>query len=174
MQELPAALPQVPRAAALFAQLFPDGFGFLALPFDNQWAESQQRIELIESAELEEDIADLVGQWVLDELRAAHAEYGEVLGITNPKAATTGPVRIGDALRELQGAMSGYGLQLVAAAHADPELLGIVRKALRPIDDLRAAQARRATTPGPTPPSEPTPDVTPTTPVPEVDDTPVA
>ena len=70
----------------------------------------------------------------------------------------------------MQQAIVGYALQVVAAAHADPELAGIARAALRPIDELREAQARRATSRAPADSGATTPTVTPTTPVPEADD----
>ncbi len=80
-------------------------------------------------------------------------------------------------LRALQQAIASYALQLVAAAHADTELVASVRNALRPLDDLRQAQARRAGARGgganvdaPTPAEPAAPEVTPPTPIPAFDD----
>ncbi len=73
-------------------------------------------------------------------------------------------------LRVVQQTMSGYALQLVAAAHAEPELVAAVRRALRSFEDLREAQARRASGRGGAGEEEPEVAagevVTPTTPVP--------
>jgi hypothetical protein len=164
-------IPQAARAARLHQQLFPSGLSFLTLAYQKQWAESEQRLEQIDKQKLDAELGELVGDFVLAEVRAAHEDYGRALGITRAKDDAPSPTRVVDALRELRDAMAAYGLQLVAAAYAKPELASVVRKALRPIDDMRATQARRS----PSKPADraedaPTgaPSVSPSTPVPEV------
>ncbi len=145
VSELPAEIEEAGQAARLYARIFPDGLAFLRLPYERQWAESEQRLALIADEEMGAAVAELVGDFVLNELRDAHADYGRVLGITNakPESGDAVPNLLGQ-LRVVQQAMSGYALQLVAAAHAEPELAPSVRRALRPFEDLREAQARRA------------------------------
>ena len=65
-----------------------------------------------------------------------------MLGITDAKPGAPVAPNMLEQLRALQQAIASYALQLVAAAHADTELVASVRKALRPLDELR--QARRA------------------------------
>ncbi len=145
VSELPAEIEEAGQAARLNARIFPDGLAFLRLPYERQWAESEQRLALIADEEMGAVVAELVGDFVLNELKDAHADYGRVLGITNakPESGDVVPNLLGQ-LRVVQQAMSGYALQLVAAAHAEPELAPAVRRALRPFEDLREAQARRA------------------------------
>jgi hypothetical protein len=158
-------IPESVKAAKLHARLFPEGYAFV-VPFGKQWAESERRLRVIEKAELEAELEQLVGDFVFTELHDAHAEYGEVLGITSAER----PTYVNQALRELQQAVTGYALQLLAAAHTNPELVPIVRDALEPIHDARQAQARRIvgnTTPAPLDSQR---VITPTTPVPFLDD----
>jgi hypothetical protein len=168
---LPAALAQSKQAAQLYARLFPTGLDFLKLAFEREWAESEQRLGQIADEEVEGPLAELVGDFLLAELRDAHANYGRVLGITSTRTQATVAPNLLDPLRTVQQAIVGYALQVVAAAHADPELAGAARAALRPIDELREAQARRAVSRdagGAGAGSEVV--VTPTTPVPEADE----
>lgn len=144
LAELPESVPQSKDAAALHAQLFPKGLAFLALSFDKQWAESQQRIELLADATLSKQLETLVGDFVVTELLAAHTDYGRVLGITAVKSEEIAAPLVVEPLRAVTQAIAAHALQLVAAAHADPDLTPLVRRALRPIDDVRAAQTKRA------------------------------
>ena len=173
--ELPQTIAEARSAAQLYARIFPDGLTFLRLPYEQQWAQSEQRLRQLEDEELGAAVEALVGDFVLAELREAHANYGRVLGITDAKPGAAVAPNMLEQVRAVQQAIANYALQLVAAAHADTELVGSVRKALRPIDDLRQAQARRAGARGGGAEAEPevvesaTPEVTPTTPVPALD-----
>ncbi len=170
------------QAGELYAQLFPTGLDFLKLPFEREWAQSEQRMEQLADGDVRGPLEALVGAFVLNELRDAHANYGRVLGITTARGKSTVAPNLLDPLRTVQQGISAYALQVIAAAHADPEMVGIARAALRPIDAVREAQARRASAregaaAGATP--EVVDDaglggvggeVTPTTPVPEADE----
>jgi len=171
LADLPQTIPQAKQATQLYARLFPDGLAFLRLPYERQWAESEQRLKQLADDEMGAAVEELVGDFVLTELRDAHANYGRVLGITDAKPGAAVAPNLLDQLRVVQQAMTSYALQLVAAAHADTELVASVRRALRPLDDLREAQARRSTARGSDAVTEPVaPAVTPTTPVPAMDD----
>ncbi|MEM9454642.1 MAG: hypothetical protein AAGF11_10720 [Myxococcota bacterium] len=181
------AIPQAEQASALHSALFPTGLSFLTLAFAKQWAESQQRLDQIEQQGLTAALHQLVGEFVLDEVKAAHEAYGRVLGITDAKEAKAVPAKVAEALADLRDAMAVYCLQLVATAYAKPDTAPLIRKALRPVDDLRAALKRRTNAQGrdeggssdepgapdkPRSPDEPgspgLPEVSPTTPVPEL------
>jgi hypothetical protein len=166
----PLPIPQAQRATVLYTGLFPTGLVFLTLPFKKEWAESEQRLKQIETQGLTEELNELVGDFVIDEVRAAHKNYGKVLGITDAKEAETVPAKVAEALRMLRNTMAVYCLQLVAAAYAKPNAVELVRKALRPVDDLRAGQQRRSSDArGRDDAASPTEaEVSPTTPVPEL------
>jgi CBS domain-containing protein len=175
--------PDVETAQKAHQRLFPDGLRFLALPYSQQWAHCDRLLSTLDDdEELGADVERLVGEITLDEVRRAQAAYGTVLGITTARetiavVSLVGPL---DAVRE---AIVGYALQIIAMQSDDPSRLLAARKALAPIDELRATQAapaRRpdggplAPTPTPAVPGEGLEDegitVTPDTPVPAVED----
>lgn len=137
LADLPPHLPEAEEAARLHRGLFPEGLAFLNLPFREQWAHSDQRLRLVEDDDLGPRLAPLVGGFVLDELWAAHEEYGRVLGIEDPTASLGAPARQVEGLRELRDAIAAYVLQLLAVAHDDPGRADAVRAALSPIDVAR-------------------------------------
>lgn len=170
---LPAAdFPDAARAAMLYQRLFPDGLGFLTLPWSSEWAESDKRLGLIKEDKLEADLDELAGKDFLAALRAAHAAYGKVLGITQAEDPPADVVQVQQPLHALQSAVRNYALQVVAAAGADPGFAEDARAALLPIDRVRAANARQAgsgsVSAEPAPPAQDVPAVGPTTPIPEV------
>ena len=143
-----AALPEVEypgaaKAAALVESLFPDGLSFLRLPYNQQWAESDKRLKQIESEGWKKDIDRLAGPEFLEHLKAAHEEYGAVLGLTRRAADPPEPRPLAELLRELRKAIGRYVLRLLALEDGDEEANASIRKALRPIDELRAANAAR-------------------------------
>ncbi|MBN9167805.1 MAG: hypothetical protein BGO98_28835 [Myxococcales bacterium 68-20] len=173
LSELPETVPEAKLAATLYERLFPEGLTFLAMAFEKQWAESEQRLKQIGDGPTAKQLTTLVGDFLLAELRTAHTEYGRVLGITAAKAEKATPPSLVEALRGVTQAIAAYSLQLVAAAHADPEIVPAVRRALRPLDDIRSAQSRRAAAgESPSVPDDtiapPPSKVGPTTPVPDV------
>ncbi len=167
---LPATFEEARRATQLHARFFPTGLAFTQLPYPRQWAECQQRIRDLKKEGVEDELRELCGDVVVDALKAAHDNYGRALGITTAKDAAPKAPKIVDQLRALQKAVSDYAIQLVAVAKDDPELGTTVLACLSPIDELRAADASRATgTPASTT-TPSTPPVTPATPIPSLSD----
>ncbi len=117
--------------------------------------------------------AGLAGPEFLAEVKAAHAEYGAALGVTKP-APELLTVNLAEPLQALARSIGKYTLTVVTMAGDDAASITVVRRALRPIDDLRESQARRGRSSGTAveaePEAEPEPElsVTPTTPIPEV------
>jgi hypothetical protein len=78
------AHPLISEARALYAALFPKGLQFLTLDFKDEWNESQQRLDHITEAHLDEVIDKLGGAPFLITLARCHRAYGEALQITVP------------------------------------------------------------------------------------------
>lgn len=177
--------PDVATATKAHQLLFPDGLRFLTLPYPQQWAHCDRLLSTIDDdEELLADVERLVGETTLGEVRAAQQVYGDVLGITSAREAVDAVSLVAplDAVRE---AIIGYALQIIAMQSDDPSRLPAARKALAPIDELRAAQAAGARRPDDSPeapaPAAPTVGlevggftVTPDTPVPTVEGEPAA
>lgn len=174
----PEAGPDVELAEAIHQRLFPDGLRFLNLPHPQQWAHCDRLLTTFDEDEaLLVDVERLVHASILAEVRASTEAYGVVLGITAARPPIE-PVSLSAPLDAVRSAIVAYALQIVALQSDDPTRLPAARKALAPIDQLRAAQARRgqgSTTAAGTEPAmvaEPDESVTPDTPVPELDDAP--
>lgn len=179
--ELPSEdYPRAGHAAAREATLFGDGLAFLKLPYAREWAESERRLRMLDDKKLESELREIVGQDFIAEVRAAHAAYGDALGITEAQAAPPDVVKVQQPLRDLQAAVRSYALQVVAVADGNPDFAPAAHDALSPIDQLRATTSRSAnagtaaasavaSAAGKTPsPASPLPAVTPTSPVPQV------
>lgn len=109
--------PEADQARTMFAVLFPDGLKFTRLPYKQEWAEAQAKLDRIESEHYDAEIARLGGKPILDQVLAAHKAYGESLRIT----AEGQDPNIG--LREPLLAFNRYLRAYVVAvtAHTDPD-----------------------------------------------------
>jgi hypothetical protein len=160
-----ARVPRAARAEELMTAIFPEGLTFLRLPYAEEWAESQKRLDRIERDGLEKDLEALAGKEFLAEVRAAHARYGKTIGTTAPLADAPPAAALAEPLRAVSTAVARYALQLSAmAADGDEAAVAEVVKALRPIDDHRDDAGRRgkgratpASTETPVPPLPTTP-----------------
>jgi len=134
--------PRSPRAAEIVSVVFPDGLAFLSLPYADEWAEGERRLQRINEGGLAPDIDELAGVEFLAEVRQAQARYGEVLALAKPEAAKPGP-DLTDPLRALGRAVGAYALQVIAMADGTPASLRVIRQILKPIDDQRALLASK-------------------------------
>lgn len=171
--------PDVEVATKAHQRLFPEGLRFLNLPHSQQWAHCDRLLAtLADDEDLAADVERLVGDTTLDEVRAAQKAYGAVLGITSARESLD-VVSLVEPLEAVRSSIVAHALQIVAMQSDDPSRLPAARKALAPIDDVRAAQAaqaRRPDAPAPAAPGlvEEGVTATPDTPVPVVDDEPAA
>ncbi|MEZ4295914.1 MAG: hypothetical protein R3B70_13145 [Polyangiaceae bacterium] len=161
--------PKARRAQEIHEALFGDGgLEFLTRAYKAQWAEGEKRLALIDDSGYAADIDELAGPEFLAEVRSTHKAYGKALSIT--QAETPSPdASLIEPLREASRRVVGLALQLIAWAADDDQSTEAVRRALKPIDDLRAASARRQSPPV-EPAAEPPapPAATPTTTIPDV------
>lgn len=163
--------PKAARAAEIHQLLFASGLDFLTLVYRSQWAEGERRLHLVTTKELAADIDSLAGPEFLAEVKRTQKLYGEALGLT--KAEELPPeVKLTEPLRAVGAAVVDYAVQLLAYAGADASAESAVRKALKPIDDARAASRRTPAgaplAPEPEGEAAPSPDVGPKTPLPDV------
>jgi hypothetical protein len=120
--KLPETAPQAAIARHIIDTIFADGLKFLLLAYKQEWAESDTRLLHMGNEKLDADIVKLGGAPFMDELRAAHLEYGEALGITaTPDAPNTG-ANLRDALNAFLLALRTYVVRV--SAHVDEEEAG--------------------------------------------------
>lgn len=141
-----------PRAEVLLGTLFPTGLDFLMLPYAEEWAQSERRLVLIATDELEDEIEALCGELYLPLLRQAHATYGEALGITKRKGSPAEAARVIEPLKQLKDAIASYVRGVIGTMNEDdPESVAAAQRQLEPI-----LRARRTTTSGEVAAEEPT------------------
>lgn len=138
-------------AGTLMARLFADKLSFTQLTYVRQWAHADRLIADIDAAPEEDDeldkplaviIDDLVGTAALAFIRRAHAAYGDALQIT--KAAKDAPGGVREPKRLVEVAIVQYVIALFAShpPNTSDATNALLAKALRPIDTVRAEQAR--------------------------------
>jgi hypothetical protein len=130
-------------AQALLQALYPDGLAFTGLRFHLQWVESQSRIEMIDTQGLIQHFNTLPGGRIfLTQLRAAHAAYGEALGLTR-SAPQPNVTMIRTALNAFQSGLRRY--VMAVNGNADPDVPGSEELAvtlLRPLDTWKPTPAK--------------------------------
>jgi len=135
---------QAPRAESLLATVFPTGLDFLKLPYAEEWAQSERRLVLVTTDELEDELEALCGELYLPLLQQAHAAYGEALGITKRKDSPAEATRVIEPLRQLKDAIASYARGVIGTMNEDdPESVAAAEQQLEPI-----LRARRTATPG--------------------------
>ncbi len=133
--KLPDRYPQRAVANRIGSALFPDGLAFIQLPFKLEWAESENKLQRIESDRLDREIEALGGGAFLEALRAAHREYGEVLGMTGPASPAGQGAQVREALESFAKALRAYVVQVAAFGEAasDEAVQGVARQLLAPL-----------------------------------------
>lgn len=163
-----AGYPKAARARELVDAISGPDREWLKLAYEAEWAESAKRLKKIADDGLTNDVNALAGPEFLAEVIAAHTAYGIAIGVTEA-APEVIQVNLAAPLRRVSRSIGHYGLAVASTVDDEnPETITAARKALRPIDEFRDGQARRARAGATAPPATPAPPVSPTTPVPEV------
>jgi len=142
------AHPGIGEARTIYASLFPKGLQFLTLDFKNEWNESQQRLDHITEARLDQTLDALGGKAFLVTVARAHRAYGQALHITPGPRARGGaadesepdaPVR--RALEATHLALREYVAQVAATVRrSEPASVETAARLLEPLS-IRAGGA---------------------------------
>ncbi len=140
----PELHPEAIRAAELLAALFPTGLSFLALDYEQQFREAEARIQRAKTSGLIADLHRLAGTAFWVEVERCHQLYGRAIGTAEP-ASPSSPTPISMPLRAMTQALLSLCAQLVALYFTgDGQQRKLVRFALRPVDEFRAAVLQKA------------------------------
>ncbi len=144
--KLPDSEPSAAVARSALATVFPDGLRFTQLTYAQQWAEANARLERIAADGLEPLLRQLGGEPFLRNLKKAHREYGEALGVTSPRAAVAAPAApVREPLQRLQAALRQYVLQLIAYVNEDePTTVELAEALLTPLTEWQRRPSRPA------------------------------
>jgi len=144
--------PLAAPARHLLALIFPEGLNFTRLPYKVEWQESKVRLEVIERDGHDKTFEALGGLVFLEHLRATHAIYGEVLGITHPQVSEEQIRDLGEKRTALLDALRDYTSR--ATNLADPDEPGSERLSmalLQPLTDWETTRTTQEPEPMPTP-----------------------
>ncbi len=141
-------IPYARRAQDLVRLLFPDGLGFLKLPFEQEWSESGSRLRIIDRLKLTEEIDALAGIEFLRQVRSVQDAYSKLAGVAgNP--TTQAPPAEDNNIRDLRAALgrciSQYALKVLTLADEDRNQ---VRRLLAPLVEHHRLAERRPSSSG--------------------------
>jgi hypothetical protein len=142
--------------------IFDTGLTFINLPYEIEWTESEVRIGRIRDNDFESQMRRFGASVFLDELYAAHAAYGDLLGMNRAK----GPIRtkVGDALLALMDRLRVYVTRVLAMVDEDdPSSVELTERLLAPVHQWDVGP-RPGGDASPQPPAAPAP-VAPVAPV---------
>ena len=144
--KLPVPSKQSAIAQSLLTALYPTGLRFTLLGFQQEWAECQARLDRIDREGLAAKLKALGGEPFLDNLRAAHKEYGEALGVTQVRAEPAPPTAVvKEPLVRLQEALRKYVLQVIAQVdESDPASAQRAADLLAPVAEWQSRATKPA------------------------------
>ena len=149
--------PRAQMAKALLDDLFPDGLQFTRLRFQQEWAESENRLKMIDDRGFAPQIEQLDNTVALTHLRKAHAHYGEVLSINTARPPEPG-ISLRDALTAVTKALRQFVVRVTATIHAqDPTFVALARELLAPIETWEPTAPPKPATGQPATPTPATP-----------------
>jgi len=124
------------EAQGLLAELYPDGLGFILLPYELEWGQSDLRLGRIATESLGERIRKLGGGSFIEALQAAHWQYGKLLGLPRVPgvAGPGGKASVGAALESFGATLRVYALKVTAHVEVDePQTAELSRRLLEPL-----------------------------------------
>jgi hypothetical protein len=133
--KLPESHPESPEARALLHELYPDGLGFILLPYELEWGQSDLRLGRIAGEALGGRIRALGGGVFIEALQAAHWEYGKLLGLPRlPTAAESDRPTTAQALESFASTLRTYALKVTAHVEVDePNTAELAKTLLEPL-----------------------------------------
>jgi hypothetical protein len=141
--------PEATDAQMVYDVLFAQGLGFLTLRAPDEWQEAETRVRLIAEKGLGAIIEKLGGKPFLDELEAAHAGYGEALGITKARPSPETP-SVGEARDVAHEVLRSYVLRVAAhARRSAPKTGALADRLLAPLARWKDRPVKMATSPAP-------------------------
>jgi len=163
LSRLPSTYDRAKKARLLVSSVFPEGTGFLRLPYSEQYVQMDTILRRIDESGLTKSIDAVVGPELLLEIRAVHLRYG---AMCTRRLNDKGPAdSLTFHLRALQRSVVEYATSVASTVDSDdPASIALALDALRPIDNHRqqVASARRPESgPPATPDPAPSPPLAP-------------
>lgn len=155
-------VPRVKRAHELLRLLFPDALGFLRLPHESEWVESDRRIRSVDKLSLLSDLDAIAGSEFFIEVRRTHEQYCRALGRKpdgTPVDVERGPkdrdkdlrdsgesLAVRDQRMHVARCISAYAVKVLALTPDDVKDYQAVKRWLAPLAAYQRAETRRSGT----------------------------
>lgn len=117
--KLPQGGPLAEHARVIHVGLFADGLKFTMLAYPLEWAESQVRLERMETPEMAAALHAIGAGTFVDAIRTAHVAYGKALGMGAAKTVSAPPA-VRPAYLAMTEAIRLYVVKVIASI--EPEL----------------------------------------------------
>ncbi|HEU4404000.1 MAG TPA: hypothetical protein VFS43_01705 [Polyangiaceae bacterium] len=134
------------RARAVLTWVFPSGLRFLTLPYRDQWAESQTKLDRLAEPAMAEHLEALGAGPFVRAVEAAYEAYGEALYLTKRKAEVKAHVKVREPLERVLDAVRRYVVQVAAYLddhEDDAESQAMVRVLLEPLATWKSSGGGR-------------------------------
>ena len=139
--------------------VFPDGLGFLTLPFVAEWTESDTRLKVIAEKGLEGSFHALGGTAFLEAIKRAHDAYGKALHITTARPQEAPDANVRPAMETNHDAIRDYVTQVMASVkRKEPATAALADRLLKPLTDWESNRERSGPAADPVPADTGTPD----------------
>jgi hypothetical protein len=111
---LPSSVAGADAARRVIEKMFADGVAFVMESVDREWAIVQGKLHNLD-AETQAGIALVGATPILQHLRTVHATYGDVIGVTAPRAFVVESPHVRKKLDALRAALRDYVLKVAAS-----------------------------------------------------------
>ena len=130
-----------PRAATLYASIFPDGTTFVKLDAGAAWAAGQRRLDRIDADGITASVDELVGADVLVAARRATANLREATGAGPAPRDVPSSTALSEATAAFGRELGGYCRVLVAKLdETNASSVARFKRAVFPLDEYRSAR----------------------------------
>lgn len=158
-------VPRVKRAQELLRLLFPDALGFLRLPHEAEWVESDKRLRSVDKLGLLSDLDAIAGSEFLVEVRRTHDQYSRALGRKSDGSPlheaernvkdrdkdrdkdprdSSESLAVRDQRLHLARCISAYAVKVLALTPDDVKDYQAVKRWLAPLAAYQRAESRRS------------------------------
>jgi hypothetical protein len=111
---LPSSVPGADAARRVIEKLFAEGVAFVTETVDREWAILEGKLHALD-AETQAGVALVGATPILQHLRTVHATYGDVIGVTSPRAFIVESAQVRKKLDALREALRDYVVKVAAS-----------------------------------------------------------
>jgi hypothetical protein len=125
-------------ATKLVRAMYPHGTSWVKNGFEDVWARSRNILSMIDAQDLEPKIRRVAGDAFVPSLRAAHANFGNAMGVGNTAPEIIDTTAVSASIDVLADSFVEYGRVMVGWLDwKDAKKVAAFRRAMAPLDEHR-------------------------------------